>query len=234
MGTNCAPLRADIFLYSYEADFIQSLFSTGKKQLASQFNLTYRYIDDVLSIIRKLSGPNVSWTWDQRHYRDHHFCFLPIFTTVDWERWSTSHFHLRKKIWFQFRHYKLFRSWVVILHLHRPMAFWSLNLYDTPGLAPRMHILSWGPGDFPVSYSNRNTSWDAWNRIQEVLWSIRGSYSSIWSLALTNVKWNSYHWPTVTSPTDQTFHQFQDFGTELDIHRIMSGFHGAFATGVAC
>ena len=50
MGTNCAPLLADIFLYSYEADFIQSLLSTGKKQLASRFNLTYRYIDDVLSI----------------------------------------------------------------------------------------------------------------------------------------------------------------------------------------
>ena len=30
MGTNCAPLLADIFLYSYEADFIQSLLSTGK------------------------------------------------------------------------------------------------------------------------------------------------------------------------------------------------------------
>ena len=50
MGTNCAPLLADIFLYSYEAEFIQSLFSTGKKKLASQFNFTYRYIDDVLSI----------------------------------------------------------------------------------------------------------------------------------------------------------------------------------------
>ena len=50
MGTNCAPLLADIFLYSYEADFIQSLLSTGKKRLASRFNLTYRYIDDVLSI----------------------------------------------------------------------------------------------------------------------------------------------------------------------------------------
>ena len=48
MGTNCAPLLADIFLYSYEADFIQSLLSTGKKHLASRFNLTYRYIDDVL------------------------------------------------------------------------------------------------------------------------------------------------------------------------------------------
>ena len=50
MGTNCAPLPADIFLYSYEAEFIQSLLSTGKKKIASQFNFTYRYIDDVLSI----------------------------------------------------------------------------------------------------------------------------------------------------------------------------------------
>ena len=50
VGTNCAPLQADIFLYSYEAEFIQSLLSAGKKRLASQFNFTYRYIDDVLSI----------------------------------------------------------------------------------------------------------------------------------------------------------------------------------------
>ena len=52
MGTNCAPLLTDIFLYSYEAEFIQSLLWTGKKQLASRFSLTYRYmyIDDVLSI----------------------------------------------------------------------------------------------------------------------------------------------------------------------------------------
>ena len=50
MGTNCALLRADIFLYSYEAEFIQSLLSTGKTKVASQFNFTYRYIDDVLSI----------------------------------------------------------------------------------------------------------------------------------------------------------------------------------------
>ena len=50
MSTNCAPLLADIFLYSYEAEFIQSLISCGKKKIASQFNFTYRYIDDVLSI----------------------------------------------------------------------------------------------------------------------------------------------------------------------------------------
>ncbi|KAK3085568.1 hypothetical protein FSP39_005430 [Pinctada imbricata] len=50
MGTNCAPLLADIFLYSYEAEFIQSLVSEGKRYLASDFNFTNRYIDDVLSI----------------------------------------------------------------------------------------------------------------------------------------------------------------------------------------
>ena len=50
MGTNCARLIADIFLYSYETEFIQSLLSVGRKRLASQFNFTYRYIDDVLSI----------------------------------------------------------------------------------------------------------------------------------------------------------------------------------------
>ena len=42
-------------------------------------------------------------------------------------------------------------------------------------------------------------------------------------------------WPLTNSdfPTDQTFHQFHDLYTEFDLHRIMSGFHGAFETGVA-
>ena len=35
-------------------------------------------------------------------------------------------------------------------------------------------------------------------------------------------------------PTNQTFHQFDDLDTDFDLHRITSGFHGAFATGVAC
>ena len=47
---NCDPLQADIFLYSNEAEFIQSLLSAGRKRLTSQFNFTYTYIDDVLSI----------------------------------------------------------------------------------------------------------------------------------------------------------------------------------------
>ena len=50
-----------------------------------------------------------------------------------------------------------------------------------------------GQGDFPVSYSKRDTV------IYEFLWSIRESYSAIWSLPLTNVKWHSDPWPTVTA-----------------------------------
>ena len=32
MGTNCAPLFADLFLHSYEAEFLQSLLDKKKKK----------------------------------------------------------------------------------------------------------------------------------------------------------------------------------------------------------
>ena len=50
MGVNCSSLLADLFLYSYEAVFEQSLLKAGKKHLAQQFNFTYRYIGNVLSL----------------------------------------------------------------------------------------------------------------------------------------------------------------------------------------
>ena len=50
MDTNCAPLLADLFLHSYEAEFVQKLLRDNNKKLAVSFNHTFRYIDDVLSI----------------------------------------------------------------------------------------------------------------------------------------------------------------------------------------
>jgi hypothetical protein len=50
MGTNCAPLLADLFLYSYEAEFIQKLLHEKNKSFAVVFNSTFRYINTVLSI----------------------------------------------------------------------------------------------------------------------------------------------------------------------------------------
>jgi hypothetical protein len=49
MGTTCARLLVDLFLYSYEEDFIQRLLKKNEKKLARTFNYTFRYIDDVLS-----------------------------------------------------------------------------------------------------------------------------------------------------------------------------------------
>ena len=50
IGTNCVPLLADLFLYSYDADFMQGLLKKNEKKLARSFNFTFRYIDDVLSL----------------------------------------------------------------------------------------------------------------------------------------------------------------------------------------
>ena len=50
METNCAPLSADLFLYSYEARFIQGLLQKKEKKIAKSFSFSFRYIDDVLSL----------------------------------------------------------------------------------------------------------------------------------------------------------------------------------------
>ena len=49
MGTNCAPLLSDLFLYSHEAD-LQRLLKKNEKKLARSINFTFRYIYDVLSL----------------------------------------------------------------------------------------------------------------------------------------------------------------------------------------
>ena len=50
MGTNCAPLLADLFVYSYESELLQKLVKDKKIHEARAFSFTYRYIDDVLFI----------------------------------------------------------------------------------------------------------------------------------------------------------------------------------------
>ena len=48
MGTNCAPLLADLFLYSYENEFLDNMIKSGHRRLARSFNLCYRYIYDLI------------------------------------------------------------------------------------------------------------------------------------------------------------------------------------------
>ena len=48
VGTNCAPLLADLFLYSYENEFLDNMIRSGHRRLARSFNLCYRYMDDLI------------------------------------------------------------------------------------------------------------------------------------------------------------------------------------------
>ena len=50
MGTNCAPLVADLFLYCYERDFMLNLSCETQSEVIDAFNNTSRYLDDLLNI----------------------------------------------------------------------------------------------------------------------------------------------------------------------------------------
>ena len=53
MGTNCAPLLADLFLYSYENEFVDNMIKSGHRRLARSFNLCCRYTDDLIVLNNK-------------------------------------------------------------------------------------------------------------------------------------------------------------------------------------
>ena len=46
MGTNCAPLVADLFLLCYERDFMLSLSDNNQADIIEAFNSSSRYLDD--------------------------------------------------------------------------------------------------------------------------------------------------------------------------------------------
>ena len=50
MGTYCAPLVANLFLFCYERDFMLSLSNNYQTDIIEAFNFTSRYLDDLLNI----------------------------------------------------------------------------------------------------------------------------------------------------------------------------------------
>ena len=50
MGTKCAPLVADLSLFCYERDFMSSLSNDNQADIIEAFNLTSRYLNDLLNI----------------------------------------------------------------------------------------------------------------------------------------------------------------------------------------
>ena len=50
MGTNCAPLVADLFLFCYESDFMLYLSEDNQNDVFEAFRSLSRYLDDLLNI----------------------------------------------------------------------------------------------------------------------------------------------------------------------------------------
>ena len=215
MGTNCAPLVADRFLYPYEAEFIQSLLTTGRKRLASQFNLTYRYIDGVLSI----NNPDFENYLGQMYppeleikdttESDTSALYLDLLLSIGRDgQLHTSLYDKRDDFNFHITNFPFLSSNIPSSPAYG-VFFFSHKSSDTPGLAPLMNILFWGRCDFPISFSAGICKGMFEIVSREVLWSVRGFYQTIWGPPLPNVTRHSGWWSsTVTPSIEQALHQF--------------------------
>ena len=59
MGTNCAPLVADLFLFCYERDFMMSLSDDKQADVIDAFNTTSTYLDDILNMFNNVYFDNM-------------------------------------------------------------------------------------------------------------------------------------------------------------------------------
>ena len=168
------------------------------------------------------------WTWDQGHHREHHFYFLPrlLFsiggmdnfilpsTTNEMISISTS---------------QTFCQWVVIFHLRWPKCVFNFQLIR--------YTWAWTSYECAILSTSRLSTKLLKQEylVERLKSSFRKFYGRYWDL-IQQYEVSLSPWPLTSSDfsTDQTFHQFHDLDTELELLRIMSGFHGAFATFVAC
>ena len=141
------PLFSSTSLCIHMKQNSYALFSTWKKQLAYRFNLTYRYINDVLSINNR----------ELENYLDHMYpaeleikdttesitlasyldLLLLIGTCRYWPLY-TSIYDKRDDFNFYFTHPHLLSS-----NFPSPaITFLSLSLQDTPGCNPHMNYVS--------------------------------------------------------------------------------------------
>ena len=129
MRTNCATRLAYIFLYSYEAEFI--VFALNREKtvgVSIKFHIQIHRFCFVHKQPRvwELPRPDVSrWTWDQRHDREQHFCFIPWFILS-----IRRDGQLHTSIYDKHDDFKIVRSWVAIFQSRPPMASLFRSLYN--------------------------------------------------------------------------------------------------------
>ena len=175
----------------------------------SRFNFTYRYIDDVFPLITQ----SLRITWARfiplnSRSKTRQRATLLLLTWIYFCQLQTSIYDKRDDFNLRITNF----PFLAIFQHRSSMASLFHSLYDMPWLAPRTVIRQ---GTLEI--------------VIEEVWSIRGSYQTIRSFPLTNVKWHSVTWPyTMTTA------YWSDSVPNSTFYRILRGFHRTFATVVAC
>ena len=132
MGTNCAPLIADLFMFCYERDFMMSLSDDNQADVIGAFNTTSRYLDDILNINYVYFDNMVSQIYplelqlNKTNTSDTEAAFLDLHLSISNDIVSTKIYDKREDFDFDIVNYPF--SMVMFLALH-PMESISLNSF---------------------------------------------------------------------------------------------------------
>ena len=81
MGTDCAPFLANLFLYSYECEWVCKKVKNKEYDILEKFKYCFRYIDDLLCInndqmmdnaMKDIYPPELSFTSDDATEQANH------------------------------------------------------------------------------------------------------------------------------------------------------------------
>ena len=133
MGTNCAPLVADLFLFCYERDFMLSLSKENQSGIIEAFNSTSRYLDDLLNIDNNFFDSMVNCIYpselqlNKANVSDAEASFLDLHLSISDGFVKTKIYDKRDDFDFDTVNF-LFK--MVMFLVRHPMVFIFLNLFD--------------------------------------------------------------------------------------------------------
>ena len=115
MGTNCAPLVADFFLFCYERDFMMSLSDDKQADVIDALNTTFRYLDDILNNNNVYFDNMVSQIYpselqlNKANTSDTKAAFLELHLSISYDIVSTKIYDKRDDFDFEIVNFPIFR-----------------------------------------------------------------------------------------------------------------------------
>ena len=132
MGTNCAPLVTDLFLFCYESDFMMALSDDNQADVIDAFNTTSRYLNDICNINNVYFDTMVSQIYPSElqlnkiNTSDTEAAFLDLHLSISNNIVSTKIYEKRDDFDFEIVNFPFLMVMLLALHL---MAYISLNSF---------------------------------------------------------------------------------------------------------